>query len=61
MVIIAAAFDRVSAQEPGAPIDVRVGKAYARCGLSITLTSATDVTAFVSAATAGLGCDCCRL
>jgi hypothetical protein len=47
MVIITAAFDRVTKDQPGLSIPERVGKTYARCGLSITLTSATDVVAFL--------------
>jgi Niemann-Pick C1 protein len=47
MVIIVSALDRVSELEPTLPVATRVGKAFARCGLSITLTSATDITAFL--------------
>jgi hypothetical protein len=47
MVIIVSAFDRVTKEHPGMSIEERVGKAYARCGLSISLTSATDVMAFI--------------
>ena len=47
MVIITAAFDRVTKDHPNMSVEERVGKAYARCGLSITLTSSTDVIAFV--------------
>lgn len=47
MLIIVSAFDRVTNEQPTASIEERVGKAYARCGLSISLTSATDVVAFI--------------
>eukprot|EP01043_Picozoa_sp_COSAG02_P012687 COSAG02_NODE_493_length_21166_cov_13.181318_16_plen_742_part_00 len=47
MLIIVSAFDRVTIEHPDMSIEERVGKAYARCGLSISLTSATDVMAFI--------------
>ena len=46
--------DRVTLAEPRAPVAERVAKAYTRCGLSITLTSATDVCAFLLGATSNL-------
>ena len=47
MVIIVSAFDRVTQEHPDLPLEERVGRAYARCGLSISLTSATDIVAFI--------------
>ena len=46
--------DRATLAEPRAPVAERVAKAYTRCGLSITLTSATDVCAFLLGATSNL-------
>eukprot|EP01052_Picozoa_sp_SAG31_P035640 SAG31_NODE_4328_length_3351_cov_1.759225_2_plen_461_part_00 len=46
-VIIVAAFDRVANAEPKANVVNQVAHAYRRCGLSFTLTSLTDIAAFL--------------
>lgn len=54
MLVITAAFDRVTRIHPNDPVEERIRKAYARCGPSISLTSVTDFAAFALGAVSKL-------
>ena len=54
MFIIVASFDAQTHLDPDAPVSERLARAFRRCGVSITYTTATDVIAFFLGATSTL-------